>query len=143
MRRRPLWSGALTTWLAALILPRWRPAALTGIKAIHTAIFASVAGSILFILWDGLRQQPGRGTLVAGGVVMGESAIYVSNNQVCPLTPLAEQLGAQRGSVTDIFLPDWFSRRIPVISGSILVLALGLNVRAWLRQRTKDESPAS
>lgn len=121
-RRAPVWSGGLTTRLAALIRPGWRPAALAGIKAIHTAIFAS---------------GPARRTLVAGGVVLGKTAIYVSNKQVCPLTPLAEQLGARSGSVTDIFLPDWFSRRIPVISGSTLVLGLGLNVRAWLRRRSR------
>jgi hypothetical protein len=108
---------------------------LAAIKATHTAIFASVGAAIVLIMWDGLRQQPGQRTLVAAVVVLAESAIYVSNNQVCPLTPLAEQLGVRRGSVADIFLPDWFSKRIPVIGGSTLLLGLVLNGRAWLRQR--------
>jgi len=105
--RAPVWSGALTTPLATLIRPRWRPAALASIRAIHTVIFASVGAAILLVVWDGLRQRPANRTLVAGAVVLAESAIFVSNNQVCPLTPLAEQLGAERGSVADIFLPDW------------------------------------
>lgn len=43
-----------------------------------------------------------------------ESAVDASSNEVCPLTPLAEALGANRGSVTDIFLPDRYSQRIPL-----------------------------
>ena len=87
-------------------------------------------------MWDGLRQRPGTRTLVAGGVVLAESAIYASNNQVCPLTPLAEQFGARSGSVADLFLPDWFSRRIPVFGVTLLLLGLALNGSAWLGRHT-------
>lgn len=132
--RTPVWSGALTTPLTTMIRPRWRHASLTGIKAIHTAIFASICAAILLFVWDGMWQRAGRRPVVAGAVVLAESAIYLSNNQVCPLTPLAEQLGAERGSVADIFLPDWFSRRIPIVGGSALVLGLVLNGRGWLRR---------
>ena len=61
--------------------------------------------------------------------------MYVSNNQVCPLTPLAEELGAERGSVADIFLPGWLARRIPVLGGSALLVGLVPNLRAWLGPR--------
>lgn len=140
--RAPVWSGALTTPLAGLIPGRWRTTALTGIKAVHTAIFASIAAALLLVLWDGLLGRPTQRTLVAGGMVVGEIAIFASNNQVCPLTPLAEHLGARRGSVADIFLPDWLSRRIPIVGGTIFVLGLVLNARAWLlgRRRTQPES---
>lgn len=134
--RAPAWSGLLTTRVAALVPPGWRPAALSGIKVIHTAIFASVGALIVMILWDGLRQRPGRRTLVAGGVVLGESAIFLSNNQVCPLTPLAEEIGASRGSVADIFLPDWFARRIPLVGGGAALLGLVLNGQALRRRRS-------
>ena len=60
--------------------------------------------------------------------------MFVSNNGVCPLTPLAEELGAASGSVTDIFLPDVISRRIPVLAGAVLVLGLVLDAHAWRRQ---------
>ncbi len=61
-----------------------------------------------------------------------KSAVYASNNQVCPLTPLAEELGASSGQVADIFLPSWFSRRIPILSVGILLVGLAFNTRAWL-----------
>jgi hypothetical protein len=67
-------------------------------------------------------------------IALGESAVYASNNQVCPLTPLAEELGARDGSVTDIVLPERISRRIPLVGGSALVIGLGMNLRALLRK---------
>ena len=130
--RQPVWSAVLTAPLAARIPLRWRPVALDVIKAGHTAIFFTVAALIVLFAWDGVRQRPRRRTVIAAGVALAESAIYASNNQVCPLTPLAEELGAPSGSVADIFLPDWFSRRIPLLGGVALVLGLVLNTRAWL-----------
>jgi hypothetical protein len=134
-RREPLWSGAITVPLAGLIPSDRQDHALLAIKAIHTAIFASIAGATLVALWDGLRGWPRRRTAIAGGMVIVETAIYVSNNQVCPLTPLAEQLGAERGSVVDLFLPAWAATRIPAVAGSIAALALALNLRALRKDR--------
>ena len=125
----------MTVPLARVVPIGWRPAVLTAIKGIHTAILASVGACILVFVWEGFRQRPGRRAAVALGVTLAETAIFASNNQVCPLTPLAEELGAPRGSVADIFLPDWASSRIPIISGSILALGLVLNASAWLRGR--------
>jgi hypothetical protein len=133
-RRQPVWSAAITGPLATLIPSTRRPQALAAIKAIHTAIFFSIAGAVLLTLWDGLRGRPGRRTAIAGGVVLAESAVYVSNNQVCPLTPLAEELGTGRGSVVDIFLPEWAARRIPIVAGTAAIVSLVLNLRAWRGQ---------
>ena len=129
-RQQPAWSGPMTAPLVRLIPTDRQEEALTAIKAIHTAIFASIAGAILLALWDGVRGQPQRRTAIAGCVVLVETAVYASNNQVCPLTPLAEELGAARGSVVDIFLPDWAASRIPIVAGTASLLALILNVRA-------------
>jgi hypothetical protein len=131
-RRQPAWSDLLTRGLANRIPEAARPRVLTAIKAIHTVLFFSIAAAIVVTIWDGLRGRPTWRTATAGAVVIGESAVYVSNNQVCPLTPLAEQLGADRGSVVDIFLPDWAARRIPLVAGSAALLALVLNVIALL-----------
>lgn len=132
--REPAWSGYLTRPMARWIPGSWRTEALTAIKAIHTVIFVSVFGAVVLTLWDGLRGTPTRRTAVAGAVVLAESAAYVSNNQVCPLTPLAEELGAGRGSVVDLFLPAGVARQIPLVAGSSAALALALNLRAVLRR---------
>ena len=139
--RTPVWSGGLTRFLAGAIPEESRPAALTAIKGIHTVIFASVGGAIGLFVWDGLRQRRGRRAAVALGIALAESAVYVSNNQVCPLTPLAEELGSGHGAVADLFLPDWLSRRIPVVSVSALIVGLILNSRALRKDRSKGEEP--
>lgn len=133
--RRPTWSGFLTRPLAAVVPPRWRAETLVAIKAIHTVIFASVFAAVVLTLWDGIRGAPRRRTGIAGGIVLTETALYVSNNQVCPLTPLAEEFGAVRGSVVDMFLPAALARRIPLVAGSAAVLALVLNLGALARRR--------
>jgi len=133
--RQPTWSGLLTRPLSRAIPVAWRPATLFGIKAVHTVLFASIGGAIVLFVWDGLRGRPRRRTAIALGVALGESAVYVSNNQVCPLTPLAEELGAESGSVVDIFLPDAVARRIPLVSSTALVVGIALNVAALLRRR--------
>lgn len=38
-------------------------------------------------------------------------------------------LGAESGSVTDIYLPDWFARNIPAIHAPLLVLMTYLHVK--------------
>lgn len=120
--------------MARWIPAAWREEALAAIKGIHTAIFFSVFAAVVLTLWDGLRGRPRRRTAVAGGIVLAETALYVSNNQVCPLTPLAEEFGAERGSVVDLFLPAAVARQIPLVAGSSAALALALNLRA-LRKR--------
>ncbi|HET7082263.1 MAG TPA: hypothetical protein VFJ00_00935 [Candidatus Limnocylindria bacterium] len=134
LRREASWSTAITVPLALRTPPAARPAVLALIKAIHTAIFAAVAAQIVVVVWDGIRQRPRPRTAAALLIALGESAVYASNNQVCPLTPLAEELGARDGSVTDIFLPERISRRIPLVGGSALALGLGMNLLALVRK---------
>ena len=140
--RRPVWSGPLTGSLAPLIPVERRPLALTIIKVAHTLIFVSVLGCIAVVDWDGLRGRGGRQTVVAAAVTVIETTVFVSNNMVCPLTPLAESLGAGNGSVTDLYLPGWLSRRIPLLSGSAFSVGLLLHLRAWLGRRSADRQRA-
>ena len=133
--REPVWSGILTVPLASRIPVDRRPAALMAIKAVHTAAFFLISGLILLVAIDGARGRPGPRTAAALTVALAETAVFASNNQVCPLTPLAEELGASSGSVTDIYLPDWLSRRIPILGGGTLAVGLVLNMRAWRGRR--------
>ena len=138
--RQPVWSDALTEPLAARIPVERRASATRVIKTIHTVAFALISASILTVAWEGLRGRPSRRAGLAAAIAVAESVVYASNNQVCPLTPLAEALGEERGTVTDLYLPDWASRRIPVVGGSILVLGLVLHVVAWRGRRAERVS---
>jgi hypothetical protein len=140
--RRPAWSELLTRPLSHAIPDIRRPVALRAIKAIHTAIFASVGAAIAVFVWDGIRQRPGRRSAYALGIALAETGVYVSNNQVCPLTPLAEELGAERGAVADLFLPSWAARSIPLVASTALLLGLVLNGRARLTGRGRPRVAA-
>jgi hypothetical protein len=110
---------------------------LTAVKAVHTAVFAAVGAAVAVVLWDGLRQRTSRRTLAAATVALAETAVFVGNGFTCPLTPLAEELGATHGSVADIYLPGWFARRLPFIAGTAFVTGLALNAIALSRSRSE------
>jgi hypothetical protein len=58
--------------------------------------------------------------------------ILAVSGWTCPLTILAERLGAPRGSVADIFLPSWLADRIFPICGTLYGVALALIAwRIW------------
>ena len=110
------------------------------IKGIHTAAFFVIAGSILVVFADGARGRPRRTTGVAAAIALSECAVFAANGFVCPLTPLAERYGAERGSVTDIFLPDVIARNLAWIATPILVVGLVLNGRALAHRRRGRQS---
>jgi hypothetical protein len=110
---------------------------LTAIKVAHTLAWFSIESCMLYVLYAGLKGRPDRRAAVAAAVVAGESVIFAANGFRCPLTDLAEQLGAGRGSVTDIYLPRWFAHNLPAIHVPLLLLAVLLhrkNIAAWFRK---------
>lgn len=110
-------------------------AQLTAIRAIHSAVFLAELASILWLLVTGITGRRDRSVVVAAALVAAESAVFVANAGVCPLTPLAERHGAASGGVSDIFLPDAVARTIPIWATSLVVLATGLHVRRFVAER--------
>jgi hypothetical protein len=103
------------------------PKRLTAIKTAHTLAWFSIESCMLYVLYAGLKGRPDRRAAVAAAVVAGESLIFAANGFRCPLTDLAEQFGAERGSVTDIYLPRWFAHNLPAIHVPLLLLAVLLH----------------
>jgi hypothetical protein len=134
--RRPLWSDRLSQPIATRIPERRRRTALRAIKAVHTAAFALIAGCIAVFTWDGVRGRGGRRAVVTAAVAITETLVYASNNQVCPLTPLAEELGAISGTVTDLYLPRPISDRIPLVGGSAVLVGLAFHLIGWRSRRS-------
>ena len=114
---------------------------LVAIRAIHSIVFLVELASIGWLLLTGLAGRRDRTVAVAAGLVAAESAVFVLNDRVCPLTPLAERHGAASGSVSDIFLPDLVARTIPAWSSALLALAFALHLRAALRARAVRSEP--
>ena len=110
-----------------------RDAALAAVKVVHTLAWFSIESCMVYVLWAGFRKQSDRRAAIAAGVVATESLIFAANGFRCPLTELAERVGAEHGSVTDIYLPRWFAHNLPAIHVPLIALA-GYLHRRNLRQ---------
>lgn len=110
-------------------------AALLTVKAVHSGVFLVELASILWLVLTGLAGRRDRCVGLAAILVAGECAVFVANAGVCPLTPVAEGLGASKGGVSDIFLPDALARTIPYWATPLVVLGAALHVRGLRRDR--------
>jgi len=113
-------------------------AALVAVKAVHTLAWFSIEACMVYVLYAGFAGRSDRRAAIAAGVVAGETLVFAANGFRCPLTDLAERLGAENGSVTDIYLPGWFARNLPAIHAPLIALAVYLHVRNIRRQRAGD-----
>ncbi len=94
------------------------------IKLIHTIIFWLLSACVVYTLFSGAANRVTTWTWVAVACIVLEGVVLVAFGWICPLTLLAERLGAVRGSVVDIFLPKWFADRIFPICGTTFAVAL-------------------
>lgn len=118
---------------------------LVAVKTIHTLVWLVVESSMLYVFVAGLRNRTDRRVAIAGAIVAGESLVFAANGFRCPLTTMAESLGSDDGSVTDIYLPSWFARNLPVIHVPFIVLAVVLHGRNLRKTsgtpRAREASP--
>ena len=103
--------------------------ALVVVKTVHTAIWALVEAAMVYLLMSGAMRRSDRWAGIAGAVVAGETAVFLANGARCPLTSLAESLGAEDGSVTDIYLPGWLAGILPAIHVPLVLAAVWLHWR--------------
>jgi hypothetical protein len=120
---------------------RGSQAALRAVKAIHTLAWFSIEACMAYVLYAGFARRSDRRAGIAAGVVAAETLIFAGNGFRCPLTRVAERLGAERGSVTDIYLPRWFANNLPGIHVPLIVLAAYQHARN-LRGRRVTSPPA-
>ncbi len=100
------------------------------IKVVHTLIFAVLSACVLLVVYSGVMNRITGWTWAAVVLVFVESAVLVAFDWKCPLTILAERLGASQGAVVDIFLPKWFADRIfPLCGGAFLIGCAVLVIR--------------
>lgn len=98
-------------------------------KTVHTLAWFSIEACMIYLLYAGFRKQSDGRAAIAAAIVGGETLIFVGNGFRCPLTRLTSQFGAERGGVTDIFLPKWFAHNLPAIHAPLLALAVVLHLR--------------
>lgn len=95
------------------------------VKLVHTAIFVVLSACVLFVLASGVGDRITPWTWGAIAVIVVEGVVLWVNGGKCPLTAVAERLGAANGSVSDIFLPKWFADRIFPICGTLFLVGCG------------------
>lgn len=102
---------------------------LMAVKAVHTLAWFSIESCMAYLLYSGLVGRSDRRAAIAGAVVAGEIAVFAGNGFRCPLTGLAERMGADSGSVTDIYLPNWLAHNLPAIHVPLVLAAVFLHTR--------------
>ena len=96
---------------------------LAAIKLVHTLAWFSIESCMVYVLWTGFRRRSDRPAAIAAGVVATETLVFAGNGFRCLLTQIAQRVGAERGSVTDIYLPGWFAHNLPAIHVPLIALA--------------------
>jgi hypothetical protein len=82
------------------------------IKFVHSILFWLMVFCLFYILYCAATGKYDWTLLAAVGIIILEGLSLVFNHWECPLTTLAEKYGAKKGSVTDIFLPNWCARNV-------------------------------
>jgi hypothetical protein len=123
-----------------MVAARPHPVLIDVVKAIHTVVFLAELGSIVWLVVSGWVGRRDRTVALAAGAIGLEALVFVANDRVCPLTPLTERLGAERGSVSDIFLPDAVARTIPIWSTGLIAVGTALHARSAYRRVTRTSA---
>jgi hypothetical protein len=112
--------------------------ALVAVKAVHTLAWFSIEFCMMYLLYAGFAKRTDRRAAIAAAVVGGESLIFAANGFRCPLTDVAESLGAEDGAVTDIYLPRWLAHNLPAIHVPLILLAVFLHARNLSQRRSMN-----
>jgi len=98
-----------------------------------------VEASIVYLLYAGFKRKRGLLVNAAAATVAAEIAVYAGNGFRCPLTNIAEDLGGESGSITDIYLPHWFAKSLPVIHVPLIALVIRLHTRNRRHERLRPK----
>jgi len=93
------------------------------IKLIHALLFVLIGICTIYVLYAAVFDRIDELTWIAFGVAVAELLILILNKGRCPLTDLAEQKGAEKGSVADLFLPEWVSVHIFTLFGMAMIIS--------------------
>ncbi len=101
------------------------------IKLTHTIIFFFMSACLIYVLYCGITRTYNWTLLVALSAILIEGLALLINRGRCPLTTLAEKKGAVKGSVTDIFLPQFIARNTFKFSSVLFIVELIILVAGY------------
>jgi hypothetical protein len=85
------------------------------IKLIHTAIFVVMNVCLAILMLEVFVTKISYLSWLAIAALLTESVVLIANGWRCPISIYAENVGATNGHESDIFLPLWFTDRIPLV----------------------------
>ena len=85
-----------------------------------------MSACLVYILYCGITKTYNWALPLAISAVLINGLALLLNHGRCPLTTLAEKQGAEKGSVTDIFLPVWIARNVFRVSTVLFTAELVL-----------------
>jgi hypothetical protein len=99
------------------------------IKFIHSMIFWWQVACLAYLLYACITSTFSIFVLIAIVCILINGLLLLLNKGRCPFTTLAENQGAEKGSVTDIFLPEFIARNIfkvstPFFCVELIILAI-------------------
>lgn len=94
------------------------------VKAVHSLAFFAIAACVVQVCWAGISGIPSRWTKTALLIALGECGVFAAFRFRCPLRLIAEDLGAESGQVTDIYLPKWLADRVTWVFTPLLAAGL-------------------
>jgi hypothetical protein len=112
---------------------------LTGIKILHTVIWAVIVACILALPIAGVSRRF-RWANVLSGVILVECAVLALNGGRCPLTDLAAKFTANRAVNFDIYLPIWLAQYNKVNFGALFVAGELVVLGCWWIERRSVRS---
>lgn len=93
------------------------------IKLLHSFLFFLIGISTVYLFYTAAVDQITGLTWWAFGIVIFELVVLIANDWKCPLTDLAEQRGADVGSVADLFLPKQLSDHLFTVFTVVFLVA--------------------
>ena len=106
--------------------------ALVGIKLLHTAVWAVLAGCIVALPITALLHRFDW-AIILSAVIVGECGVLAVNKGRCPLTGLAARFSDERTDNFDIYLPNWVARHNKAIFGTLFAVNELFVLWRWLK----------
>ena len=97
---------------------------LSFIKSVHTAVFIAMNVFLTVLILEVIADRISYLSWLSIAALLTESVVLIANGWRCPISIYAQNIGATNGRESDIFLPLWFTDRIPVLYGSLLAVTL-------------------
>jgi len=99
------------------------------IKFTHSIVFWFQVSCLSYLLYAGITGTFNIFVLIAIASILFNGLLLLLNNGWCPFTTLAEKQGAEKGTVTDMFLPEYIARNVfrvslPLFIGELVLLAV-------------------